>query len=57
MDIDPKIKEMSIDELKRLGNTILFQLIKGEISREDYMRADIEITKLLLSKGYKKATD
>ena len=50
MIIDDKVKAMSIQELVSLQDRILIQCAKNEISLETYMRADIEINKLIAQK-------
>ena len=50
MYIDTEVKNMSVEELYILRTKITMQLASGEVSCEDFMRADIEITRLIAEK-------
>lgn len=51
MDVTYDVKAMSLLELHGLRIKIADQCASGEVTVEDYMRADIEITKLIVEKG------
>jgi hypothetical protein len=51
LDVTYDVKAMSLLELHGLRIKIADQCASGEVTVEDYMRADIEITKLIVEKG------
>ena len=54
MNVNDKVKEMSIKELKDLRSKIKVQFILGQVSMDDYMRGDLELMNLVLIKEAKK---
>ena len=54
MEVNDKVKEMSVKELKDLRSKIRVQFILGQVSMDDYMRGDLELMNLVLIKEAKK---
>jgi hypothetical protein len=53
MLVSDEVKKMSLPELRRLRFTLDLQLTSGQIDVEEFMRADIEIMKLISEREVK----
>jgi hypothetical protein len=51
VDVSNDVKALSVAELHALKITIAGQYLAGDVTREDYMRADIAIINLIIEKG------